>query len=500
MLFGGGFGKLVGKAGLKACLLFGPSISTVGTNVRNMLITGQQVLGGSFRTLGVLSDRSPSREVDHVDGRTSAVGENWCLNSGVAVGVGLIGSCQLRHDGRFHRESLSRTPSIEMLWSEIQRERFLMDALDYVKDLVAFESTSVLSNVAVSDYAQDALRRLEFDTERLEYTDKNGVRKVNILGKKGSGRGGMAYFGHTDVVPADPWFSEEHGPFSPTVKDGRVYGRGCCDMKGSVSCMLAAASQFSPSELKQPVYITLTADEEIGFGGAKEVTERSELYAEMIAGESNGIIGEPTRLEVVYAHKGTYGFKAISRGKAAHSSTRSGLNANLAMIPFLAEMKRIHDETEADPHWQNDEFDPPTVTWNIGINDLTTAVNITPPQSICTVYFRPMPGQDSSQLMDRVRSAAEEHGLELEVGVAADAVYSDPKSAFVKDVLAIAGREKPFTVAYGTDGAMFTGMKKLVVIGPGDIAQAHTHDEWVALDQLQLGTDLYARMIREWCS
>ena len=139
--------------------------------------------------------------------------------------------------------------------------------------------------------------------------------------------------------------------------------------------------------------ITCTADEEVGYVGAREVAKHSKLYREMVDGNANGIIGEPTMLEVVYAHKGTYGFKAISRGKAAHSSTTSGLNANLAMIPFLAEMKKIHDETMTDPQWQHDEFDPPIISWNIGINDHTAAVNITPPQSICTVYFRPMPGQ-----------------------------------------------------------------------------------------------------------
>src|SRR5690606_17102638 len=120
--------------------------------------------------------------------------------------------------------------------------------------------------------------------------------------------GGMAYFGHTDVVPADPWFSREHGPFQPTVVGERLYGRGSCDMKGSVASMLAAAARFSPSQLKQPVYITCTADEEIGYGGAAAVVKRSKLYREMVAGGSRGIIGEPTLLEVVYAHKGTYGF------------------------------------------------------------------------------------------------------------------------------------------------------------------------------------------------
>lgn len=374
-----------------------------------------------------------------------------------------------------------------------------MDALHYAQKLVSFDSVSRKSNEPVSDYVEQILRQIEFQTERLEYNDVNGVKKVCIVGKKGPGTGGMAYFGHTDVVPADPWFTAEHGPFTPTVKGNRLYARGSCDMKGSVACAIAAAEQFSSAELKRPIYITCTSDEEIGYGGAQQVSKRSELYREMVAGESHGIIGEPTKLEVVYAHKGTYGFHVISHGRAAHSSTNKGINANLAMIPFLVEMKAMHDELERDPKWQNPEFDPPVVSWNIGINDHTAAVNITPPQSVCTVYFRPMPGQDAESLMDRARSAAERCGLEFKRGHGGPSLYVDPKSQFVQEVLKQAGKTTPRTVAYGTDGVMFTAMKNLLVLGPGDIAQAHTWDEYIDLAHLEAGTQLYARLMRHWC-
>ena len=374
-----------------------------------------------------------------------------------------------------------------------------MDALQYTKDLVAFESTSVLSNVPVSDYVEEALKKLGFVTERIEYDDVNGVPKASIVGKKGEGTGGIAYFGHTDVVPADPWLFDDHGPFEPTVKGDKLYGRGSCDMKGSVACMLSAAEQFSASDLKGPIYITCTSDEEIGYTGAKQVAERSELFSEMVEGDSLGIIGEPTLLEVVHAHKGTYGFVATSQGIAAHSSTREGLNANLAMIPFLAEMKRIHDETESDPAWHNEEFDPPTISWNIGINDHTKAINITPPQSICTVYFRPMPGMKPESLIERAKQAAENCGIEFEVRSTANPVYVEPNSKFVQEMLELAGKEKPHTVSYGTDGTMLTALKQMVIFGPGDIAQAHTHDEWVALDQLEKGTEMFAAAVRRWC-
>jgi acetylornithine deacetylase len=360
-------------------------------------------------------------------------------------------------------------------------------------------TTSSLTNVPVTEHVEETLRRLGFETERVDYADANGVPKANVVGKKGSGTGGLAYFGHTDVVPADPWLFDDHGPFQPTVKDGRLYGRGSCDMKGSVACMLAAAERFAPNDLQHPLYIVCTADEEVGYGGATQVAIRSTLFREMVEQNARGIIGEPTRLEVVYAHKGAYGFRATSRGKAAHSSTRNGVNANMKMIPFLAEMKALYDEVEADAKWQNLEFDPPGISMNIGVNDHTHAINITPPQSICTVYFRPPPNVDGDAILDRAQAAAESCGVEFELMHRARPVYLDPKSTFVREMLEIADRREPQTVCYGTDGVMFTELKQLLVFGPGDIAQAHTHDEWIALEQLEKGTELYAAAVRRWC-
>ena len=375
-----------------------------------------------------------------------------------------------------------------------------MEALRLVQDLVSFESTSVLSNVPVTDFVDEALKKEGFVTERIHYEDVNGVRKSNVVGKKGDGTGGMAYFAHTDVVPADPWFTDEHGPFTPTIKGDRLYGRGSCDMKGSAACMIAAASRFSAGDLKKPIYVTCTADEEVGYKGAKEVAERSELFKEMVAGEANGIIGEPTMLEVVYAHKGTYGFVVTSRGRAAHSSTGEGKNANLAMIPFLVEMKKIHDETETDAAWHHEEFDPSTVCWNIGVNDFTPAVNITPPQSVCTVYFRPTPGLDADGLLERSRKAAEDCGLEFDLRACNGPLYVERGSDFVQEVLSLTGEKTASTVPYGTDGAVFSTLRKLLVYGPGDIAQAHTHDEWIELDQVERGTEAYTKLIQAWCT
>jgi acetylornithine deacetylase len=374
-----------------------------------------------------------------------------------------------------------------------------MNALDYARDLIAFDSVSAVSNVAVTDYIEEALRRLGCEIERLEYDDAQGVRKASVIGKRGTGRGGFAYFAHSDVVPAVDW-ALSHGPFEPTVREGKLYGRGACDMKGSLACALAALERRREARLTAPVYITVTADEEVGMLGADQVAAESTLFREMVSGEAHGIIGEPTELDVVYAHKGGTVLRVVSRGRAAHSSTTLGLNANLAMIPFLAEMRAIHDETEHDPRWQNPEFDPPTMRWNIGINDHTHAINITAPQSVCTLYFRKMPGIDVQPLVDRVFAKARECGLEITETNFGQPLYVDPRSPFVQECLELAGRERARTVGYGTDGARLTALKQLVVCGPGSIAQAHTNAEWISLDQLERGTELYTRMIDRWCT
>ena len=398
------------------------------------------------------------------------------------------------------RVYLGHSQGILALRIGLERKLTNMNAIQHTQELVKFPTVSKVSNASICDYLEDVLKRLGFTIERIEYTDIAGVRKVNVVGKKGAGTGGMAYFAHTDVVPADSWFSCEHGPFEPTVKGDKLYGRGSCDMKGSIGSILAAAEHVAGAELRAPLYIALTADEEIGYCGAEQVARRSKFFQEMVQGESNGIVGEPTMLNVVHAHKGTYGFRATSHGKAAHSSTNEGINANLAMIPFLSEMKKIHDETREDPAWQHPAFDPSGISWNIGINDHTAAVNMTAAHSICTVYFRPAPGHDAEELIERSRKAAVLCGIDFEVLGAAQPLYLDPESDFVREVLGLSENESSQTVCYGTDGTALTEMKKLMVLGPGDIAQAHTQDEWILLDQLKKGSRLYAKLIRHWCA
>lgn len=380
----------------------------------------------------------------------------------------------------------------------------MMDALQLTKELVAFESPSHVSNAAVSDFIAHQLVDLGFSVELTKYRDHAGVEKVNVLGHIGpdfeeSGQPGLAYFCHSDVVPADDW-SGPGEAFSATEQDGKLYGRGSCDMKGSAACMLAAIAAIDPEKLTAPLYFGCTADEELTYAGARNLVAKSHFYRELVAGQPRVLIGEPTELEVVYAHKGVCKLKITSHGVAAHSSTRDGVNANLAMIPFLQVVKDIRDETESSAAWQNTEFDPPVMSLNIGINDHTKAVNVTPARSVCTIFYRPLPDVDDTPLIERMRDAANEADLEFAKPERCDAVYTLPNDDFVVDALKLSGNAKAATVSYGTDAGVMTELARKVICGPGSIAQAHTVDEWIALDQLSRGTDLYKTFVEAWCT
>ena len=375
-----------------------------------------------------------------------------------------------------------------------------MTALEYLQQLIPFPSVSTVSNVEISDCVEQWLRRLGFDIERMNYVDDFGVPKSNVLGRKGPTTGcGLAYFGHTDVVPVDSWSFPKSGPWTPLIADGRIYGRGSCDMRGSLCCMLSAIESLASRPLKSPLYYIATADEEVGMPGARKVVDQSALFREIVASQTRSIIGEPTRLEVVHAHKGGRAIRAVSTGRAAHSSTGLGVNANFRLIPFLSEVAAIAKEMETSPAWCDTRFDPPTPSLNIVIHDTNTGLNITSAKSECTVYFRPMPGQDADGMVQRLRSLAEASGLAFEVLFAGTPLFTDPQNPFIQELITLSGNTTSRTVAYGTDGAVMTELRNIVVFGPGDIAQAHTDDEWISLEQLDRGTDLYRRCVERWC-
>lgn len=389
-----------------------------------------------------------------------------------------------------------------------------LEPLPLLLSLLRFDSVSSRSNVEITDFVAGTLLRLGFELERCDYTDPRGVTKSNVIATRwphGSSRaeegertetsgecGGVAYFAHTDVVPAVGW----NGPgkaFEPVVQEHRVYGRGSCDMKGSLAAMLVAASRIDPRQQTAPITIACTADEEVGFEGAKHLVSHSHSYRRLVEEQPLAIIGEPTRCEVVHAHKGIEAYSISSLGRAAHSSSREGVNANIAMVPMLVELLRLHERSETDQALQDHRFDPPTLSWNFGVSDHCTAVNITPARSDAWISLRTMPAIGGETLIAAARAKALELGLKFQREHHGPPMWIDPESPAVRLMCELTGSAAAKTVCYATDGGEFSELEKRVVCGPGDIAQAHTSDEWLDLDQFERGIDLYQRVLHRCC-
>lgn len=374
-----------------------------------------------------------------------------------------------------------------------------IEPIALLKSLIRLPSVSSTSNVDVTQYVASILDQLRFTLSFCDYVDAAGVTKSNLIASRGSGTGGLAYFCHTDVVPADDW-TGPGAAFDPVVLDDRIFGRGSCDMKGSLVAMISAVSQVQASEQSAPIHIICTADEEVAFVGAKHVVAKSPAYRDLVQTQPLAIIGEPTGCDVVHAHKGIFTFRIISRGQAAHSSTRDGLNANIAMVPMLVELLRLLKLSQTDLSLQDSRFDPPTVSWNFGFSDYSQASNIVPARREAWVSLRTMPNIGGESLVAAVASKAKELGLEFRREKGGGFVWIDPNSPTIQAMCEVAGSDVAKTVCYGTDGGEFTELKHLVVCGPGDIGQAHTSDEYLTLAQLDRGTNIYTRAIRRWCT
>ena len=372
-----------------------------------------------------------------------------------------------------------------------------MNAIELTKTLIGYDTVSPKSNVEVMDFLTKILESVECEVERVEYTDPAGVLKVNLIGRKGQNTGerGLALLGHIDTVPAVGW---SENPFEARIVGDKMYGRGSCDMKGSVACMIEAASRYDASELHAPLYVVITADEEVGYFGASAVAEKSDMFKQN-GFPQYGVVGEPTELKAVYAHKGAVRFSVTAHGRAAHSSTGEGDNANLKLIPFLSEMREVHQELTTDPQYFNSEFTPPFTDWNITISDGECTANITAPRSVCNINYRPMPGDDPQVWINRGRDAAEKYGLAFDLFINAGPVRTPPNADIIQAALEITGDTKPHTVAYSTDAAIFSKHMETVIIGPGSILQAHTVDEWMALDQFDKGINIFNQFVDRFC-
>jgi acetylornithine deacetylase len=340
-----------------------------------------------------------------------------------------------------------------------------------------------------------------------ELTFDDGRKKANLFATIGpEGRGGIALSGHTDVVPVDgqDWSTD---PFAIAEKDGRLYGRGTSDMKSFLAVALALVPDFVERKLKTPIHLALSYDEEVGCLGVTRLIER---LPEGAARPRLVVVGEPTEMRVVTAHKGCYLYRTTVTGLEAHSSApQRGVSAIMAagrLIGFIGELAEARRVAGADPR-----FDPPHTTFNVGVIEGGTAFNIIARQCRFLWEFRAVPDEDAAAIeagIDRFVSSELLPGMRRvhpAASVVTERVVAMPAFAPERDSPAealarrLTGANETSTVAFGTEAGHFqTAGIPTVVCGPGSIDQAHQPDEFISLDQVAAG-ERFLRRLADWC-
>lgn len=368
-----------------------------------------------------------------------------------------------------------------------------INVIDLAKELVSIKSVSRWNNVEISDLLEEQLRHYKFEVERLQFVDENGETKVSLVAKKGEGVDGLAFISHSDTVPGQ---EEDWPAFSPQIEGGRLLGRGSADMKGPMAATLAATAMLEAAELKRPVYIVVAADEEIGGKGATQIATESSLF--LNDGPKYGVIAEPTQLIPVYAHKGGCQITVTAHGQAAHTSTDSGVSANFLIAPFMAEMAELAQRLKAEERFRNYEFQPPTPGFNMTVDDGGCRINVTAAKTICRLGFRLMPNDAREEIQEIILNRAKTYGFETDVRMV-QPFYTPPEADIIQAASQATGNTQPKTVPFGTDAFHIQHLLSLVVLGPGNIAQAHTVGEWIDLAQLVESVGVYQQMIKQLC-
>ena len=353
---------------------------------------------------------------------------------------------------------------------------------ELARDLVRIDSRSPLSNRPLAERIEAELAG--FEIERLDYRDRNGVEKRALVAHRG-GKGGLALSGHMDTVPDTGWRSD---PWSGRIEDGRLQGLGSTDMKGPMAAAIVAARAL-PGEL--PITLLLTTDEEITKAGAREIAQRSTLARE--AAPEGIVVVEPTRMVPMRGHRVHIVFTAVASGIQAHSSTGRGRNANWDLLPFLMDMRALHERLRKDAALQDPDYDPPFSDFNLVLDNHGSAVNVTVPKATATIKFRYSAKVDPQPVADIVRDAARRAGLavsEAREGRPPELPETHPLVRLCSEVSGLA----PRVAAFGTDASELQALAPCVIMGPGDIAVAHAPEESAAIAELAAAVPVFMRL------
>ena len=377
-----------------------------------------------------------------------------------------------------------------------------LSSIEALERLVAFDTTSRLSNLDLLDFCTEYLTPLGFRFRR--FPNEDGT-KANLLASIGPDtQGGIVLSGHTDVVPIDgqTWSSD---PFAVIERDGKLFGRGTADMKSYLACALALAPDMAAARLAEPIHFAFSYDEEVGCIGVGSMIDfivDAGLKPKLV------IVGEPTSMRVVDAHKAISSFRTTVTGFEAHSSrTHEGVNAIEVAARLISHLSDLAAEMRerGDP---SGRFDPPYTSLSVGLIEGGTAVNIIPKTCTFAWEYRALPGQDLDEIVERfiqfsqdtvlppLKDRAPEAeivtvprsrapGLQMAKGAPAEAL-----------MLHIAGRNSTEAVAYATEGGLFQAADiPTYICGPGDIAQAHKPDEFIDKSQIAACETMLRRVI-----
>lgn len=367
--------------------------------------------------------------------------------------------------------------------------------------LIAFDTTSRESNLALIDFVRDYLDRWRVKSELVYAADR---RKANLYATIGpTDRGGVMLSGHSDVVPVDgqKWHSD---PFRVDERDGKLYARGSADMKSFIAVALAKVPDLLAQPLATPLHLALTYDEEVGCLGVRGLIT---TLATREIKPTLCIIGEPTLMQPVIAHKGSRRLRCHVHGHEAHSSlTHRGVNAVETAAELVAHLKGIARKKRANGPFDHG-FDPPYTTIQAGTIAGGTAVNIVPRECRFDFEMRYLPQDDPNTIVDDLKRYAatllpEMHAVSAEAGIAFEETNAVPalsakdEEEVVQLALALSGANGVGKVSFATEGGLFqqSGIPT-VICGPGSIEQAHKPDEFIAIDQVRQCEGFLDRLI-----
>jgi acetylornithine deacetylase len=376
--------------------------------------------------------------------------------------------------------------------------------LELTQRLIAFDTTSRGSNLALID---DVEAMLVSAGARCRRSYDPGGAKANLFATFGpEGDGGYVLSGHTDVVPVDgqDWSSD---PFKAEVRDDKLYGRGTCDMKGFIGCALSLLPEIAAATLKRPLHFALSYDEEVGCRGVPVLLD--DLKAARIK-PALVIVGEPTLMKVVGAHKSGMVLHTHCHGREGHSS-KPHLGASAVMMAgeFITLLEDVTTALGADV---DPRFDPPSTTVQSNMIEGGSAVNILARHAKVTWECRALPDRDPASVIETVRRRADAEILPKYSSRAAEARFAteirssypglamDENSPAVALARELSGENAVEAVAYGTEAGHFqrAGISA-VICGPGSIDQAHKADEFVALSELAKCETFLRKIIARAC-